>query len=255
MWSWMRYVDITITGVFKADRLVDLGFEPDLNFILAELPAVFCKTGDSEVEDIPTPKGDDNTLRQITMFSATMPPAVERLAKRYLQRSATVTVGTIGFAVETVELRVEMISEERKRSRLLELLETVCNGGQTSHHDHKYRKKDGFDHRTREFAEKDHLQIQDRSLVLIFVNLKRTVDFLCKFLDARGYQAIGIHGGKTQEAREHALGRLREGSKRILIATDVASRGLDVRDLSVVINYDMSKSIEGKIIILVTISF
>ncbi|KGG49926.1 hypothetical protein DI09_9p90 [Mitosporidium daphniae] len=225
----------------EADRLVDLGFEPDLNFILEQLPSAPCRLDASDIEDV-SPMQHGGTFRQTTMFSATMPPAVERLAKRYLRKPATVIVGTVGLAVGTVELRVEMIAEDRKRNRLLEILNTIDHDDQDHSDRHNSSHRNRGPNRDRPQASSD----RDSSLVLIFVNLKRTVDVLCKFLDARGYQTVGIHGGKTQDAREHALGRLRDGSKRILIATDVASRGLDVRDLSTVINYDMSKNIEGR---------
>lgn len=61
------------------------------------------------------------------------------------------------------------------------------------------------------------------------------------------YSAVSLHGGKGQEQREYALAALKDGSKEILIATDVAGRGIDIKDVSVVINYDMTKTIEGEL--------
>lgn len=68
---------------------------------------------------------------------------------------------------------------------------------------------------------------------------------LAKGLEKMGYSAVSLHGGKGQEQREYALAALKEGSKEILIATDVAGRGIDIKDVQCVINYDMTKSIEG----------
>ena len=80
--------------------------------------------------------------------------------------------------------------------------------------------------------------------IIIFVNQKKGADVLAKGLEKMGYNAATLHGGKGQEQRELALNGLKEGAKDILIATDVAGRGIDIKDVSLVINYDMAKSIE-----------
>merc|ERR1719323_2277188 len=80
--------------------------------------------------------------------------------------------------------------------------------------------------------------------IIIFVNQKKGADVLTKGLDKMGYNAATLHGGKGQEQREHALSGLKAGDKDILVATDVAGRGIDIKDVSMVINYDMAKSIE-----------
>lgn len=101
----------------EADRMIDMGFEADVNFILDALPVSNVKPeGDGEDEMMTDATQGARKYRQTTMFSATMPPAVERLAKKYLRRPAVVTIGQAGQAVETVEQRVEMINnEERKK--------------------------------------------------------------------------------------------------------------------------------------------
>merc|ERR1719411_913334 len=81
--------------------------------------------------------------------------------------------------------------------------------------------------------------------IIIFVNQKKGADVLAKGLEKMGYNAATLHGGKGQEQREHALSGLKAGSKDILVATDVAGRGIDIKDVSMVINYDMAKSIES----------
>ncbi|KAI8139339.1 P-loop containing nucleoside triphosphate hydrolase protein [Fennellomyces sp. T-0311] len=189
----------------EADRMIDMGFEADVNFILDALPVSNLKPEDEEASDV------TRKYRQTTMFSATMPPAVERLAKKYLRRPAVVTIGTAGQAVETVEQRVEMINDEnKKKNRLLELLESGT-----------YEPP-----------------------IIIFVNQKKGVDVLAKALNKLGYHAVTLHGGKSQEQRESALSQLKNGSAEVLVATDVAGRGIDVKNVSLVINYDMAKNIE-----------
>ncbi|KAI7859354.1 P-loop containing nucleoside triphosphate hydrolase protein [Circinella umbellata] len=193
----------------EADRMIDMGFEADVNFILDALPVSNLKPEDEEGMIMELDRG--RKYRQTTMFSATMPPAVERLAKKYLRRPAVVTIGTAGQAVETVEQRVEMINDEnKKKNRLLELLESGL-----------YEPP-----------------------IIIFVNQKKGVDVLAKALNKLGYHAVTLHGGKSQEQREAALQQLKTGTADVLVATDVAGRGIDVKNVSLVINYDMAKSIE-----------
>lgn len=187
----------------EADRMIDLNFEDDLQFILSCLP-----------ETLPDVKGaGGGSVRQTTMFSATMPPAVEKLAKVYLRSPITVTVGSTGQAAETVEQRLELLKQESKDSRLLEILAS-----------------DEFD-----FP------------IIIFVNQKTSVEFLYRRLDTLGYRGVALHGGKSQESREAAISSVRNRHRDILIATDVAGRGIDIPDVSLVINYDAPKSIEDYI--------
>ncbi|KAJ2721390.1 mRNA splicing protein prp28 [Coemansia sp. Benny D115] len=195
----------------EADRMIDRGFEEDVNFILDALPP---STDAADAADADADAADaGNPGRRLTaMFSATMPPAVERLARRYLRRPATVTIGTVGKAVDTVEQRVEFITgDERRRQRLLALLSQHARGRRT----------------------------------IVFVNQKKTADLLASALSDSRHSVATLHGGKTQEQREHALGRLRTGEVDVLVATDVAGRGIDVKDVALVINYDMAKDIES----------
>ncbi|KAI9027888.1 P-loop containing nucleoside triphosphate hydrolase protein [Hyaloraphidium curvatum] len=200
----------------EADRMIDLGFEPDVNFILDKLPVSNMKP-DEEEGDIEQKEkeaflstiGIKSKYRQTFMFSATFPPAVERLARKYLRRPAVVTIGTAGKAVDTVEQRVEFIaSEEKKKNRLLELLEAY------------------------------------EAPIIVFVNQKKGVDILAKALERLGYGVATLHGGKSQDQREASLAQIKTGQKDVLVATDVAGRGIDVKNVSLVINYDMAKNIE-----------
>ncbi|KAG2172071.1 hypothetical protein INT43_001548 [Umbelopsis isabellina] len=199
----------------EADRMIDMGFEADVNFILDALPVSNVKPDTVEAEngDVMNTAMDDrgHKYRQTTMFSATMPTAVERLAKKYLRRPAVVTIGTAGQAVETVEQKVEMVSgEEKKKIRLMELL----NSGQYA------------------------------PPIIVFVNQKKNVDLLARTVNKSGYHAVTLHGSKSQEQRELALAQLKEGNADILVATDVAGRGIDVKNVSLVVNFDMAKNIE-----------
>jgi ATP-dependent RNA helicase DDX23/PRP28 len=97
----------------EADRMIDMGMETDVNFILDALPVTNMKPDDDEMQVEP-PQG--YKYRQTTMFSATMPPAVERLAKKYLRREAVVTIGQAGQATESVEQRIEMVNDEGKKT-------------------------------------------------------------------------------------------------------------------------------------------
>lgn len=148
------------------------------------------------------------------MFTATMNPAVERLARQYLRRPAVVYIGSIGRPTERIEQAVHVVSEEQKRKKLIEVLES-------------------------------HLRSHEPPII-IFVNQKKGADLLGKGLTKLGFSPCILHGGKGQDAREFALQSLKDGSKNILVATDVAGRGLDVKDVSLVLNYDMAKSIDGR---------
>ncbi|KAF4603565.1 mRNA splicing protein prp28 [Pleurotus pulmonarius] len=198
----------------EADRMVHLGFEVDLTFILDALPAETMQGEDlGEQMDV-----DGETLvkkgrtRVTTLFSATMPAAVERLARKYLKRPAVITIGEAGRAVDTVEQRVEfVIGDEKKKQKLLEIL----NSGQ--------------------FA----------APIIVFVNQKKTADMVAKDLSRAGWNAATLHSGKNQEQREASLQALRSGESDVLVATDLAGRGIDVQDVSLVINYQMAGTIEA----------
>ncbi|CAL8325100.1 unnamed protein product [Merluccius merluccius] len=170
----------------EADRMIDMGFEPDVQKILEYIPTV--------------------------MFTATMPPAVERLARSYLRRPAVVYIGSAGKPHERVEQKVLLMGEGEKRKKLLEVLNR------------------GFE-----------------PPIIIFVNQKKGCDVLAKSLEKMGFNACTLHGGKGQEQREFALSNLKAGAKDILVATDVAGRGIDIHDVSMVLNYDMAKNIEDYI--------
>lgn len=193
----------------EADRMIDMGFEPDVKKILEHMPVTNLKPDTDEAEDGEALLASGVRYRQTVMFTATMPPAIERLARSYLRRPAFVYIGSVGKPTERTEQIVYMVSENEKRRKLIEILQAGVEPP-----------------------------------VIIFVNQKKGADVLAKSLDRSGFNAITLHGGKGQEQREYALASLKSGSKDILVATDVAGRGIDIRNVSLVINYDMAKSIE-----------
>ncbi|KAJ3106137.1 DEAD (Asp-Glu-Ala-Asp) box polypeptide 23 [Phlyctochytrium planicorne] len=205
----------------EADRMIDMGFEADVNYILDALPVSNVKPEGEEMDFEYSEENQQQVLapgeirlrkyRQTVMFSATMPAAVERLAKKYLRRPIVVTIGTAGQVVNRIEQKVEMISDEnKKKNRLIEIL----NSGEYP------------------------------APIIVFVNQKKGCDVLSKALDKTGYRSATLHGGKSQEQRESALAALKTGTKDILIATDVAGRGIDIKNVSLVVNFDMAKNIE-----------
>jgi ATP-dependent RNA helicase DDX23/PRP28 len=99
----------------EADRMVHLGFETDLLFILDKLPSETMAGEDTGAMDVDGEEVRKGRTRVTTLFSATMPPAVERLARKYLKRPATITIGEAGRAVDTVEQRVEFVNGDEKK--------------------------------------------------------------------------------------------------------------------------------------------
>lgn len=173
----------------EADKMIDLDFEDDLKFIL------HCSS---------------YTDRQLSFFTATMPPPVEKLVRSFAKKPVTVRIEDSSIN-DQINQQIKMTTPERKMSDLLEIL---CSGR--------------FD-----------------APILIFVNQKTTTEMLERKLNAaRVGQLAVLHGGKTQSQREKALAEFRSGEKQILVATDLAGRGIDVKNISVVINYDMPTKIE-----------
>ncbi|CAG0893505.1 unnamed protein product [Darwinula stevensoni] len=196
----------------EADKMIDMGFEPDVKKILDHMPVTNLKPDTDEAEDAEKLLANfsrKDKYRQTVMFTATMPPAVERLARTYLRRPAIVYIGSIGKPTERVQQIVHMVSESEKRKKLLDILLA------------------GID-----------------PPIIIFVNQKKGADVLAKGLEKLGYSACTLHGGKGQEQRDYALANLKAGAKDILVATDVAGRGIDIKDVSMVLNYDMAKTID-----------
>lgn len=141
--------------------------------------------------------------RQTMLFSATFPDEIRALAVRFMRDPVDVQVAGRNSAAATVAHRVHRVQQDRKRDLLVHLL-----------------KRSG-----------------DRTLV--FCRTKRGSDRLCRHLAASGLRAAAIHGDKTQNARTQALRDFKSGKTNVLVATDLAARGLDIEQLPVVINFDL----------------
>jgi ATP-dependent RNA helicase DDX23/PRP28 len=199
----------------EADRMIDLGFEESVNKILDALPVGNEKPDTDDAEDAQAMSrhlGGKERYRQTMMYTATMPSAVEKIAKKYLRRPAIVTIGNIGEAVETVEQRVEFVGGEDKRKKRLN--EILASG---------------------EF----------QPPIIVFVNIKRNCDAVARDIKHMGFSSVTLHGSKTQEQREAALASVRSGATNVLVATDLAGRGIDVPDVSLVVNFNMATNIES----------
>ncbi|KAI1859747.1 hypothetical protein JX265_010196 [Neoarthrinium moseri] len=199
----------------EADRMIDMGFEESVNKILDALPVTNEKPDTEAAENAQLMSrhlGGKDRYRQTMMYTATMPPAVEKIAKKYSRRPAIVTIGNAGEAVDTVEQRVEFVAgEDRRKKRLREIL-----------------LDEGF-----------------KAPIIVFVNIKRNCDAIAKEISRMGLSCVTLHGSKTQDQREQALGSVRAGHTEVLVATDLAGRGIDVPDVSLVVNFNMAPSIEA----------
>jgi len=200
----------------EADRMVNEGWEEQLNFILDSLPVSNLKPDTEDAEDPLRLLRRDGESRgqkyRVTMlYSATMPPSVERIARTYLRWPATITIGDANQAVGTVEQKVEFISgEDKRKARLLSILSSGFNPP-----------------------------------IIVFVNQKKTADLIGRYIQSAGWSTAILHSGKTQSQREMALDALRSGQSPVLVATDLAGRGIDVPNVSLVINFQMANAIEA----------
>ncbi|XP_038128488.1 probable ATP-dependent RNA helicase DDX43 isoform X2 [Cyprinodon tularosa] len=180
---------ITYLVLDEADRMLDMGFEPQILKILLDI----------------------RPDRQTVMTSATWPTGVRRLAKSYLKNPMMVYVGTLDLAsVNTVKQTLLIVQEEEKKSYVFDFIRNM----------------------------------QPLDKVLIFVGRKIVADDLSSDMSLQGIAVQCLHGDREQSVREEALRDFKESHVRILVATDLASRGLDVHDITHVFNYDFPRNIE-----------
>ncbi|WFC99304.1 RNA helicase [Malassezia yamatoensis] len=172
----------------EADRMVDMNYEAELDYILASLPQ----------------NTDSSSQRRVTMlYSATMPPYVEKIARSYLTKPATVLIGNAGQAVGTVEQQVEFVhSEEKRKARLLAVLDSGLPAP-----------------------------------MIVFVNQKTTADMIGRDLRRAGWRVAILHSGLSQTQREAAIQSIRDGQNEVLCCTDIGARGIDLPNVSQVVNY------------------
>jgi ATP-dependent RNA helicase DDX5/DBP2 len=175
----------------EADRMLDMGFEPQLRKIVSQI----------------------RPDRQVLMWSATWPKEVQSLARDYLLEYYQVNVGSLDLAGnKNITQTVEVCSDQDKYRSLLKHL-------------------------------REALTPKDR--VLVFVETKKGCDMLTRSLRMDGFQARAMHGDKSQEERDWVLREFKSCQSTLLVATDVAARGLDVDDIRMVVNFDMPGDMEN----------
>jgi ATP-dependent RNA helicase RhlE len=174
--------DINIFVLDEADRMLDMGFIHDVKKLIAALPA----------------------KRQSLFFSATMPPAIQKLSGDILKNPLKVEVTPESSTADTINQSVYMVDRDNKNSLLLHLIE-------------------------------------DKNLqtVLVFTKTKHGADKVVKMLLHKNIKAAAIHGNKSQNARQRALDEFKTKKIRVLVATDIAARGIDIDELAHVINYEI----------------
>lgn len=154
--------------------------------------------------------------RQTMLFSATFPKEIQRLASDFLANYIFLAVGRVGSSTDLIVQRVEFVHDVDKRSHLMDLLHAQMANGVHGKH----------------------------NLTLVFVETKKGADALEHWLCINGFPATAIHGDRTQQEREQALRTFKRGDTPILVATDVAARGLDIPHVSHVINFDLPNDID-----------
>lgn len=187
----MVLTDVSAVVLDEADEMLDMGFAEDLELIL---------------EAVPQP-------RQTVLFSATMPPRIDAIARRHLKDPQRVKISaakTEPGEAPKVRQGVYVVQRQHKAAALGRILDVEAPGA-----------------------------------AIVFCRTRGEVDQLTETLNGRGYRAEALHGGMDQAQRDRVMGRLRSGTAELLVATDVAARGLDIDSLTHVVNFDVPSAPEA----------
>jgi ATP-dependent RNA helicase DeaD len=183
--------NIAVVVLDEADEMLDMGFAEDIEQILSQAP----------------------TERQTILFSATLPPRIAKLTRKYLKNPVNIQIERDAPAAGDAPL-VRQTAYVVQRAHKLTALGRV-------------------------------LDLEAPEAALVFCRTRTEVDQLTEALNGRGYRSEALHGGMSQEQRDRVMKKLRSGTAELLIATDVAARGLDVDVLTHVINYDVPSAAEA----------
>ncbi len=184
----VRFDKLDVFILDEADRMLDMGFMPDIQKIVRKIP----------------------DRRQTLLFSATMPPDIQKLAETLLTDPVEVSVAPESTTVEAITQRVYFVEKGDKRKLLEHLIE--------QHNMHR---------------------------TLVFTRTKRGANRLSEQLDRAKIPSEAIHGNKSQSARQRALESFKKGKAQVLVATDIVARGIDVDEISHVVNYDLPTDTES----------
>lgn len=205
----------------EADRMLDMGFEPQIRSIMSNVP--------------------ESTKRQTLLFSATWPKEIQKLAFDFLNEPVQINVGEVNSlnANKDITQNIIMLSDDEKLDKLKEILTKLVESADEVKEKSAPQSAGRFAPKPVDLGGKKHAKI------IVFVAKKYVAHELANQLWDDGFAVDSLHGDRAQWERTKVIGAFKAGTLRMLIATDVAARGLDVKDVGAVVNYDMPVGVNG----------